>query len=202
MDVKSEFAAVEVSVDRSANGPRLKVEDLKTDRVGYLDALELETLAWLPEGALHGLLDPSAMRWTEDAHPASIAELVKRVYTALAAGERDTLLELLAEDFTAHFPVGMPVTPTGGAIRSAEEMIDNAWWALGREYRVRVEPSEWIPCAGGRLLVVGRYSGSARSTGREFEAKLAHLWSARDGRLTHLWHLTDTAQWARAIEPR
>jgi len=61
--VANEFASVAVSVDRAGNSPRLRLEDQKTGRVGYLDALELETLAWLADGALHGLLDPSAVRW-------------------------------------------------------------------------------------------------------------------------------------------
>jgi hypothetical protein len=61
--VANEFASVAVSIDLAGNGPRLRLEDLRTGRVGYLDALELETLAWLPDGALHGLLDPSVVRW-------------------------------------------------------------------------------------------------------------------------------------------
>ena len=61
--VENEFASVAVSVDHAGNSPRLRLEDLRSGRVGYLDALELETLAWLPDGALHGLLDPSAVRW-------------------------------------------------------------------------------------------------------------------------------------------
>lgn len=61
--VTSEFASVALSVDHEGNGPRLRIEDVRSGRVGYLDALELETLAWLPEGALHPLLDPSAQRW-------------------------------------------------------------------------------------------------------------------------------------------
>lgn len=65
--VGSEFAEVAVSVDDEANGPRLRVEDLRSGRVRYLDALELETLVWLPHDALDQLLDPSAHRWREDA---------------------------------------------------------------------------------------------------------------------------------------
>lgn len=65
-EVVSEFAAVAVSIDHDGNGPRLRVEDLNTGHVGYLDALELETLAWLPDGALHKLLDPSLHRWRDD----------------------------------------------------------------------------------------------------------------------------------------
>lgn len=195
--VTSEFAAVEVEVDQHGNGPRLRIEDLKTGQVGFLDALELETLAWLPEGALHPLLDPSALRWREDP---PIAELVEQVYSALAAGDREKLLELLVPDFSAEFAAGMPGAAT--SIRSADDMIDKAWWALGREFKVAVEPTDWLPCAGGRLLVLGRYRGSARSTGREFEANLVHLWTARDGSLSHLWHLTDTARWAQALASR
>jgi hypothetical protein len=63
--VDSEFANVAVRIDRLANGPRLRLEDLKTGKVRYLDALELETLVWLPDGHLRALLDPSADRWRE-----------------------------------------------------------------------------------------------------------------------------------------
>ena len=65
--VGSEFAEVAVSIDTAANGPRLRLEDRRTGRVRYLDALELETLVWLPDGDLRRLLDPSVHRWRDDA---------------------------------------------------------------------------------------------------------------------------------------
>ena len=65
MELTSEFASVEVTLDHDGNGPRLKIVDLKTGQIGFLDPLELETLAWLPEGGLHKLLDPSLLRWRE-----------------------------------------------------------------------------------------------------------------------------------------
>lgn len=65
--VGSEFAEVAVSADHAGNGPRLRLEDLRTGRVRFLDALELETVIWLPEGRLQRLLDPAADRWREDA---------------------------------------------------------------------------------------------------------------------------------------
>ena len=63
--VTSEFAEVRARIDTDANGPRLRLEDLKTGRVRFLDALELETLVWLPDGHLRQLLDPSADRWRD-----------------------------------------------------------------------------------------------------------------------------------------
>jgi hypothetical protein len=63
--VGNEFAEVAVSIDRAGLGPRLRLEDRKTGRVRYLDALELETIVWLEEGHLKQLLDPSADRWRD-----------------------------------------------------------------------------------------------------------------------------------------
>lgn len=65
--IGSEFAEVDVTVDNSANGLRLRLEDHRTGRVRFLDALELETIIWLPAGHLQRLLDPSADRWREDS---------------------------------------------------------------------------------------------------------------------------------------
>lgn len=61
--IASEFAEVSVSIDAEANSARLRLEDLRTGRVRFLDALELETLVWLPEPTLTALMDPSRNRW-------------------------------------------------------------------------------------------------------------------------------------------
>ncbi len=63
--VGSEYAEVAVSFDRHGNGTRLRLDDLKTKRTRYLDALELETIVWLSQGHITELLDPSSDRWRE-----------------------------------------------------------------------------------------------------------------------------------------
>ena len=67
--VGNEFAQVSVRFDVDGNAPRLRLEDLRGGRVRYLDALELETIIWLPEERLISLLDPSRSRWRGDAAP-------------------------------------------------------------------------------------------------------------------------------------
>ncbi|MGQ0466557.1 MAG: hypothetical protein ACT4QG_14685 [Sporichthyaceae bacterium] len=61
--VENEFARVRLSIDTSGNSPRLRIEDLSSEQVGYLDALVLEALAWASPGLLRTLLDPSTERW-------------------------------------------------------------------------------------------------------------------------------------------
>jgi 2-(1,2-epoxy-1,2-dihydrophenyl)acetyl-CoA isomerase len=128
------------------------------------------------------------------AETATVRALVERVYAALAAGDRDALLAVLDPELDAHLADGMP-DGLGGPRRGAEAMIDTGWWAIGRAYAVLAEPEEWIACADGRLLVRGRYRGRARDTGHVIDAAFDHLWTARDGRLTALRQLTDTARW-------
>ena len=65
--VGSEFAQVSVRFDVQGNARRLRLEDLRSGRVRYLDALELETIIWLPDERLTGLLDPSHSRWRGEA---------------------------------------------------------------------------------------------------------------------------------------
>lgn len=63
MRLENEFASVDVEVDVDANGPRLRITDLRTGHVGYLDPFELETLSWLEKDALAPFFDPSRARW-------------------------------------------------------------------------------------------------------------------------------------------
>ncbi len=65
--IGNEFAEVAVGFDDRGNGPRLRLTDLRTGRVRFLDALELETIIWLRDEHLSALLDPSADRWRDDS---------------------------------------------------------------------------------------------------------------------------------------
>jgi hypothetical protein len=68
--VGNEFAEVSVRFDVDGNAPRLRLEDLRGGRVRYLDALELETIIWLPDEQLSDFLDPSHSRWRGEATEA------------------------------------------------------------------------------------------------------------------------------------
>jgi len=124
----------------------------------------------------------------------TVRELVALVYPALAVGDRDALNELLDPEFEATLTEGLPFG-IGGTHSGAVAAQRDGWWAIGRAFDLRAEPHEWIDCADGRLLVIGRYVGSARASGAPVDAAFAHLWTAGDGRLTRLWQLTDSARW-------
>lgn len=128
----------------------------------------------------------------------TVEQLARRLYPALAAGDRAVLGELLGDDLEASFCEGLP-DGIGGAHHGAEATIRDGWWAIGRRYTIAAEPQEWIACADGRLLVRGRYRGRGRESGVPVDAEFAHLWTERDGRLAAIWQLTDSAAWIAAL---
>jgi hypothetical protein len=64
--LKNEFAYVSVQMDKSANGDRLMIKDIRTGKTSYFDPLELESLLWSTHKELTCLLDPSKTRWISE----------------------------------------------------------------------------------------------------------------------------------------
>jgi 2-(1,2-epoxy-1,2-dihydrophenyl)acetyl-CoA isomerase len=120
-------------------------------------------------------------------------DLVERVYAALRAGDKDTLRAVLAPDFVGTIADGMPVA--AGTHRGVESAIDDGWWTIGRSYAVFAEPDEYVDTVDGRLLVLGRYRGTARADGHAVDAAFAHVWTWDGERLTNIIQITDTARW-------
>lgn len=66
LQLENEFGSVTVALDLSANGPRLRIEDLRNGRTIHLDPLELASLTWLTHERLGPFLDPSQTGWRSD----------------------------------------------------------------------------------------------------------------------------------------
>lgn len=76
MQLTSEFASVEIALDVSGNGPRLKITDLRSGQIGYLDPLELETLAWMGKDDLAPIF-ASALTRRQALEGTDLSELAR-----------------------------------------------------------------------------------------------------------------------------
>lgn len=130
---------------------------------------------------------------------ADPAALVRALYGALAAWDREALDALLDPDFVGEAAAGLPLD-LGGRYVGAQAM--RAFWReVGRAYDITAQPHDIAELDDGRLLVTGVYLGTARSTGRKLEAAFNHTITHSGGRITGLTQLTDTARWAEALTP-
>jgi ketosteroid isomerase-like protein len=125
----------------------------------------------------------------------------KRLYRALAAQDRHALLETLAANFRGRVSEGMP-NGLGGVYEGAEAMLRDCWTPLLAAVDVQPVPEEYLPVCDGRIVVLGRYQGTARSAGRQrLSAAFAHVLRFEDGCVSELVQVTDTACWQQALGP-
>jgi 2-(1,2-epoxy-1,2-dihydrophenyl)acetyl-CoA isomerase len=132
-------------------------------------------------------------------HDAKVTA-VRRLYRALAAGDREALGSLLHPDFVGRATEGLPLG-VGGEHIGPEAMRRDMWWQLGRQYHVEARADEFSDLDDGRLFVAGRYRGEGRRSGKKLDAAFIHVFGfAPDGRIVSLDQLTDSAAWIDALD--
>lgn len=47
--------------------------------------------------------------------------------------------------------------------------------------------------SGDKVVMVGYYEGVWKATGKEFKANVTHVWTVKEGKLTHFFQAVDTA---------
>ena len=117
-------------------------------------------------------------------------DLARKLYAALAAGDRAQLDLLLHPEFTGRTAEGMPFGIGGDHVGPAA-MRRNGWGAIARHFEARAEPERLLDLADGRLLVTGRYRGRGKQRGAALDAAFAHLIAIDQGRIKSLEQFTD-----------
>lgn len=130
-----------------------------------------------------------------DTTPTATA-VARHLYDALSGTDAAALLELLTDDFEGLVSAGMP-HGVGGAHHGPNDML-GVWGTIDTVYDVSVVPSEFLSVSEDRVVVVGRYQGSARDGNTAVDATFAHVITTRGDRVASLQQITDTASWAIA----
>jgi ketosteroid isomerase-like protein len=114
---------------------------------------------------------------------------LRAIYDAFDRGDVDGWVGLLAHDIEWTLPETLPWGGTRHGHEGVrvfhellEEYVDGGWGT----------PEEFLE-ADDRIVVLGRFSGRARATGREFETPFAHVWAFSDGVPVRYRHYSDTA---------
>ena len=126
-----------------------------------------------------------------ESTPTTVA---KRFYEAIARSDADDLFALLTDDFVGEVSAGMPVD-VGGTHEGAQKMIVDVWGRIDALYEMNVDPAEFLVVDDDRIVVIGRYRGSARDGETTVDAAFAHVITTRGERMAALQQITDTAQW-------
>lgn len=131
-----------------------------------------------------------------DEAPAAPLDVVRANYLALARGDVPALLALSDPEIEIY---QSDLVPWGGR-RSGHDGLVAFLTAVREHLASEVEPDELF-VAGDRVVQVGRTRGTARHTGKPFDAAEVHVWTVRDGLIAGFDAYVDTDELLGALRP-
>jgi ketosteroid isomerase-like protein len=123
-------------------------------------------------------------------------QLVRQAYECFQAGDIPGLMDLCAEDIEWKLDPTEGVPFTGarhgkGAVMEFFSTLDQS------QHPLHFEPREFI-AQGDKVVALGHYAWSVKSTDRVFESDWAEIFTIRDGKIAGFREFTDTAAGAAA----
>jgi len=116
-------------------------------------------------------------------------EVIHELYRAFATKDYPAFLALCQPDLVWIQNEGFP---NGKTHHGPQAVVDDVFktfndsWA---DWKFTIE--EYLD-AGAAIIVIGRYEGAHRLTGKAFTARAAHVYDLREGKLTRFRQFTDT----------
>jgi len=122
--------------------------------------------------------------------------IVRAIYDAFAAGDIPGVLARMAPDIVWNEAENFPYAD-GNPYVGPDAILGGVFARLGGEWDgFAAVPDEYLD-AGDTIVVLGRYRGAHKATGRPLDAQFAHVWRVRDGKAAAFQQYTDTLQAAR-----
>ncbi|HET9637645.1 MAG TPA: nuclear transport factor 2 family protein [Allosphingosinicella sp.] len=124
--------------------------------------------------------------------------LIRAIYDAFAAGDIPGVVGRMSPDMVWNEAENFPYAD-GNPYRGPEAILGGVFGRLGAEWDgFAALPEEFLD-AGETVVVLGRYRGTCKATGRAMDAQLAHVWRVADGKAVRFQQYTDTLQAARVM---
>jgi ketosteroid isomerase-like protein len=128
--------------------------------------------------------------------------VAQQTYDAFGRGDVPAVLENFHTDVEWHAAEGLP---WGGVHNGREAVAQRVFGSLMASFDdFSVNPERFV-ASEDVVVVLGRYAGKGKESGRPLDAAFAHVWEFEDGKLKRFYHHTDTVKFQQAMsveEPR
>lgn len=128
-------------------------------------------------------------------------ELVQGIYAAFGAGDVPGVVSRMSPDIVWNEAENFPYADRNPYL-GPEAILTGVFARIGTEWEGFAAVPAEILDAGDTVVVLGRYHGTYRETGRVLDAQLVHVWRVEDGKAVAFQQYTDTLQTARVTERR
>ena len=116
-------------------------------------------------------------------------DIVRAHYAASAQGNLDVMMAHVSPQVRWTEMAGFPCA---GTWVGPQAVAENVFAVLGRDWiGYRFELQSLID-AGEHIVGVGSYHGTYRATGKDMQARVAHIWHLQNGKIVAFEQFTDT----------
>lgn len=123
-------------------------------------------------------------------------EVVKAHYDANIRRDLDGMLAPIGPETEW---IEMAGFPCAGTFRGRDEIVNNVFAALGAMFDDYTFTLERLLDAGDDVIAIGNYTARHKKTGKSFNARVVHVWSAQAGRVRRFEQFADTKLVADAM---
>ena len=116
-------------------------------------------------------------------------EVVQELYRAFREKDYDAFLGICTPDLEWIQNEGFP---GGSTHRGAKAVVENVFQAFNHHWESWSFEIEQYLDAGETIIVIGRYKGSHRQSGKCFSSPAAHVYDLRNGKVWRFRQFTDT----------
>ncbi len=125
-------------------------------------------------------------------------DLIRTLYGALAAGDVGAVVARMSPDIVWNEAENFPYSDNN-PYRGPDAIVAGVFARLAGEWDgFEVATEEFID-AGDTVVMLGRYRGSCKATGREQNSQCVHVWRVTGGKAVGFQQYVDTLQVARAF---
>ena len=125
-------------------------------------------------------------------------EIVQSLYAAFDAGDIDAVVALLADDIVWNEAENNKLADRNPYV-GPQAVVEGVFARLMEDFEgFAVEIGRFV-AEGEVVVMVGRYSATARATGEGMNPQVVHIWTVRGGRIAAYQQHVDTLALARAL---
>jgi ketosteroid isomerase-like protein len=120
-------------------------------------------------------------------------EMAKKGYEDFNKGNIEAVLPLFDPQIEWNASNGFPYVTGDGIYTGPNAVAQEIFAQMPKHFdNFHIDIQELFAC-GEKVVMVGYYTGAWKATGKKFKANATHVWTVKDGTLTHFFQAVDTA---------
>jgi ketosteroid isomerase-like protein len=130
---------------------------------------------------------------------ADATATVQELYAAFGRGDLGGILAKLSDDVV--WESEGPAVMSSSGVRHGKAEAQEFFEGLNNDFTDHQLTITDYVASGDTVMTLGRYTATAKSSGRKVDTPIAHYWKFRDGKVVRYVGFSDTAAALEALQP-